>query len=43
MDIVAEVKFLIVLDFLVTTTSTDTMASKETRNLYPLSNKSLVN
>ena len=30
-------KFLIVLDFLVTTTSTDTSASKGTLNLYPLS------
>ena len=36
-------KFLIVLDFLVTTTSTGITASKGTRNLYPLSNKSLVN
>ena len=36
-------KLLIVLDFLVTTTSTDTMASRGTRTLWPLSNKSLVN
>ena len=36
-------KFLIVLFFLVTTTSTDTLASTGTLNLQPLSNKSLVN
>ena len=34
-------KFLIVLDFLVTTTSTDKLASKGTLNLLPLSNKNL--
>ena len=36
-------KCLIVLDFLVTTTSTDTLPSKRTLSLLPLSNKSLVN
>ena len=36
-------KFLIVLDFLVTTNSTYSLASKGTLNVKPLSNKSLVN
>ena len=35
-------KFLIVLDFLVTTTSTDTLAPTGTLDLQPLSNNSLV-